>query len=330
MSNDVWAYTHERMTMSRDNPKFLLKGGLAPLKLRQLRLLVGLDCKRQLQAAADSIGITQSAASKTLAEVEAIVGAPLFERSARGVEPTPHGTILIRGSRSVLLHLDQAAEELSSYMAGESGPVFMGSVAAPCIDLIVDVWQHLGHQLENVKVSLEVATSPPLIKGLIDQKFDFITARMPADVDPGQFDFFPIADEDVCFLVRPEHPLAPRKRVSLAETTGLQWICQPPGSFLRISVEKLFYSRGLKMPRRIINTESFFAALVIASRLDAIVPASHLLVEIADKRKFKTLKADAKITLDTYGLIKLSRRRLSPAASVIFEAMKRHVTTKLR
>ena len=42
------------------------------LKLRQLRLLVALDSERKLQLAAERLNITQSAASKMLAEIEAV------------------------------------------------------------------------------------------------------------------------------------------------------------------------------------------------------------------------------------------------------------------
>jgi DNA-binding transcriptional LysR family regulator len=112
------AARHERWNRAgRDGEKAVIRD----LKLRQLRLLVALDSERKLQLAAERLNITQSAASKMLAEIEALARVPLFERTARGVEPTAYGAILIRGGRSVLADLDQVTDEFAGYQFGELG-----------------------------------------------------------------------------------------------------------------------------------------------------------------------------------------------------------------
>jgi len=296
---------------------------LANLKLRQLRLLVALDTEHQLQLAAEALNISQSAASKMLAEIEAIAGVPLFKRTARGVEATPYGLILVRGGKGVLANLDVAIDELNSYMSGGSGSVTIGTIVAPCLDLIVDVWQYHGRKLEKINVTLDVATSPPLVEGLLSHRYDFIAARIPSNVDSRQFDYVEIAEEEaIGLLVRTEHPLADRDVVDLTEMVDLQWICQPPGAFLRQSVERLFFSHGIALPKRIIDTESFLASVAIASRLDAIVPFPEMFFGIVDPQRFKMLRLKKNISLQGYGLVKVKGYPLSPAANVLFDAMK--------
>ena len=68
----------------------------ARLKLRHLQLLVALDELRNLNRAAQSLGLTQPAASRLLAEVEQMVGGAVFERRPRGVEPNALGEVLLR------------------------------------------------------------------------------------------------------------------------------------------------------------------------------------------------------------------------------------------
>jgi DNA-binding transcriptional LysR family regulator len=295
---------------------------LGSLKLRQLRLLVALDNERKLQLAAERLNITQSAASKMLAEIESIARVPLFERTPRGVEPTDYGAILVRGSRSVLANLDQATDELAGYIAGELGAVSVGTVVAPCLDLIIDVMQYLGKRLDKIKIRLEVATSPPLVNRLLAHELDFIMARLPASVDPRAFDYFEISDEQAGLLVRAEHPLADRNSVDLEEMVELQWICQPPGSFLRQSLERLFYRNGISPPRRTIDTESFTASLAIAARMDAIVPMPLLFLDIVDRQRFRFLQIEEPLVIGSYGLVKLRDRKLSPAGAVVYEAIK--------
>ena len=66
------------------------------IKTRQMVLLSHLDRERSLLHAAEAAGMSQPAASKLLRELEDALGVTLFERHARGVEPTGYGTILIR------------------------------------------------------------------------------------------------------------------------------------------------------------------------------------------------------------------------------------------
>ena len=69
------------------------------LRIRQLNLLIALDEHRSLHRAAAALSITQSAASKSLAEVESMIEAPLFERSKSGIVPNQLGQCVIRYAR---------------------------------------------------------------------------------------------------------------------------------------------------------------------------------------------------------------------------------------
>ena len=70
------------------------------LKTRHLLLLLHLYEQRTVLKAAEAASMTQPAASKLLAEMEDMLGVKLFERHARGVEPTWYGQVLIRRARS--------------------------------------------------------------------------------------------------------------------------------------------------------------------------------------------------------------------------------------
>ncbi len=76
------------------------------LKTRHLLLLMHLEEQGSVLRAAEAARMTQPAASKLLAEMEGLLGVPLFERHARGVEPDlvwtgtdPPGADRIAGDR---------------------------------------------------------------------------------------------------------------------------------------------------------------------------------------------------------------------------------------
>ena len=83
------------------------------LKTRQLLLLAKRDEERNTHRASAAMAMTQPAASKLLKETEEALGASLFDRLPRGVEPTPYGEIMSRHARKMLAHLSEAKEEIN-------------------------------------------------------------------------------------------------------------------------------------------------------------------------------------------------------------------------
>lgn len=299
------------------------------LKMRQLRLLVGLDDERKLQAAADTLNISQSAASKMLAEIEAVVKVSLFERSARGLKPTTYGVILIRGARSVLANLDQTAVELAKHKAGGLGIVSIGAIEGPVAELVTGAVRDLGSSANQIEILIHVASSPGLIERLLAFDLDFAIARVPSSVDPGKLDYCEIGEEEaMCLMVRAEHPLAGRNRLGLKDVSDQQWIFQPRGSFLGQRIIQAFQQQGVAPPRHVINADSFLVSLAIAGKIDAIAPFPRPYLDLIDGRHFKILELDVELVLERYGLIKLRDRALSPAAAIVFDAMKRYASAR--
>ena len=106
------------------------------LKLPQLRLIAALEDTGSLSAAAEALNLSQPAASRMMAELEASFAAPLAERLARGVRLTPLGLALARHARSVLLQLAEAERELGDLKAGRRGAVAIGAVSGPAFALM--------------------------------------------------------------------------------------------------------------------------------------------------------------------------------------------------
>src|SRR3954453_12869117 len=89
--------------------RVLLRGGL---KLVHMRLIVALDDHAKVSAAAHVLNISQPAASRMIAEIEAILGTALCERLPRGIQLTSAGQVLARRARTVLLEMREADREI--------------------------------------------------------------------------------------------------------------------------------------------------------------------------------------------------------------------------
>ena len=85
---------------------------LLRLRTRQLLLLTALDAHRNLGRAAQAMSMSQPAATKLLQQLEDTLAVALFNRLARGMEPTAYGEVLIRYAKRVLTDFGSVREEL--------------------------------------------------------------------------------------------------------------------------------------------------------------------------------------------------------------------------
>src|ERR1700722_2729001 len=96
------------------------------LNLRHVRLIIALENTRSVTGAAENLGISQVGASKGLAQIEASIGAKLFERRRTGLEPTETGLRFLDSSRKILDEIRSLEEEFSMLTTGFKGHVRIG------------------------------------------------------------------------------------------------------------------------------------------------------------------------------------------------------------
>src|SRR5262245_52558118 len=84
------------------------------LKLRDLRLLDVVVRSRSMAKAAAQLNLTQPAVSKSISELEHMLGVSLLERSRQGIEPTAQGRALLRRGAAIFDELRQGVTEIES------------------------------------------------------------------------------------------------------------------------------------------------------------------------------------------------------------------------
>src|SRR5215475_8037017 len=82
------------------------------LKLRDLHVLRTVARLGSMNKAASRLAISQPAVSKSITDLEHVLGVSLLDRSRQGVEPTPYGAALLKWSATVFDNLRQGVEEL--------------------------------------------------------------------------------------------------------------------------------------------------------------------------------------------------------------------------
>lgn len=286
------------------------------LTLKQLRLIATIAEHRQLSLAAQTLSLTQPAASRALAEIERNCGGPIFERHARGMTPTPLGDLMVRRARNVVEEIAEASAEVARHNAGLGGIVRIGAVTGGAIGTVVPVVQRLRCEAPDAEVHLEVAMSRPLVNELLALRLDFVLARLPAEARAADFEAVPAREERVDVIAGAAHPLAGRASIGLADLLAYEWVMQAPGAPIRLAIEQALLARGARPPARVTNTSSLLATIALLATSEAVAPVSREVAELVAGlgSGLVALPVRERPVVAPYALLALRGRRLSPLA----------------
>jgi DNA-binding transcriptional LysR family regulator len=100
--------------------------GMPVIGLRLLRFAVVANDCGSLRQAAELLSIPHSVVSRSIGQLERLVGTSLFERSTAGVQPTLAGKVVVRIARMVLEQVDTLVATGRSIGRGETGHLSVG------------------------------------------------------------------------------------------------------------------------------------------------------------------------------------------------------------
>jgi len=308
----------------------LLKAGL---KLSHLRLISAISDHGQVSAAAESMNISQPAASRLLHEIETILKAPLCERAAKGMVMTRFGEAMARRARSILLEIREANREITELKTGYGGSVNMGSVTAPAIGLAVPAIQKVRSLYPAIHINCQIETSNILVRDLVSARYDFVIGRIPDELNPRLFNARPLGVEKACLIVRAGHPLLGNPPCTLKQLSRYDWVFQPHGAMLSRTLEAMFMESDIPLPDNIVTTSSVLLTMALIAESDAIAPIAEDVARFIASQsnrmgEIAILKTDFDIVLAPFSLITARGRALPPSAKLlhdlILEECERH------
>ena len=295
----------------------------ARLKTRQLLLLVTLAEQGNIHRAAQVLNMTQPAASKLLKDLEDVLEVQLFDRLPRGMRPTRYGETMIRHARIALGSLNQAHDELMALKAGSFGQVNVGAITSPGLTLLPPAVAMVKREQPNLRVSLEIDTSPVLLERLEQGKLDILVARLFAEHDKTQVRYIALIEEPVCAVVRPGHPMLGMSGLALADMVDAGWIVPPAGSVLRHRFELMFQQEGLAPPVDTVETSALLFITHMLQQSDMVaVLAADVAHYYAAHGLVVVLPLAMPCHMDAFGIITRTDRLQSPAAKVMMRALK--------
>lgn len=294
----------------------------ARLKMQHLRLLLAIAEHGSLRRAASDLALTQPAVTRSLKDMEDMLGVPLFDRQARGLRPTRFGVAATHYAKLVFSGMQGLRDELSALETGKIGKVRIGSVVAAVPALLADALRRVRRDHPMLDVVVQVDTSDILVPQLEHDQLDLVLGRIPQDQEASHLDFEWLEDEELHIVVCRAHPLARRRGIGLAQLAAYSWILQPRPSPLRLLMDRSFAEAGVAPPSTIETAAVLLTATLLpGSDLVAVLPKS---VAAFYERQdiLKVLAVRLPRQLGPYGIVTRRSRPVAASTALVIDALR--------
>jgi len=183
------------------------------LELRSLRYLVTLSRHLNYARAADELGITQPALSRSIQALEGSFGIRLFDRGRTGVTPTTAGRRLIEHATALLANADDVERRFRETANGKSGSLHFGMAPVPARALLAKSLSERLASAPDIKNDVVVRSMEALWPMLVAGQIEFVVAPTSQIPDAPFIRTESLGRFPVSLMTRPKHPLMTEARV---------------------------------------------------------------------------------------------------------------------
>jgi DNA-binding transcriptional LysR family regulator len=186
--------------------------------LRQLRVFIEVARLQSFSRAGDEIGLTQSAVSRCVRELEAEIGLKLIDRTTREVQLTDVGGNLIASVSRLLTDLDDALREIREIGEQRRGRVVVAASPTIACRLMPQVVAGCGRHFPFITLGLRDDVQSDVVRKVKSGEVDFGVVIGPFSADDLESE--PFMTDSFCLVARRDHPLASHQQAAWTDLEG--------------------------------------------------------------------------------------------------------------
>ena len=294
------------------------------MKLHHLRDVVAIAERGGLRAASRHLQLAQPALTRSLGEIERELGAPLFDRHARGMTLTATGQAFVRRASAILNEVRRAREEVEQLRGGVGGSIAMALSIAPHIALLPKALGPFRALYPSVRLRVIEGIYPTLEGGLRDGSIDFYVGPEPGAPAPSELLQEVLFENTRIVLGRRGHPLA--RATSLAELADAEWTTTSITRNADEEMGELFRQHGLPPPRLAMQSQSALTLIVMLLSTDLLAMVPVQWMDFAPTAGvLQAIPVREALPAPRIVLVRRAGLPLTPAATVLVDLLRRAV-----
>lgn len=229
--------------------------------------------------AAEASGITQSAVSQQIRNVEKQFGVPLVDRETNFFTLTPEGLVYLEACRDILARYDSLGTRFRIARGALEGELRIASVISIALHNLPPVLKKFRKTHPGVEVTVNYKKAEEIYKAVEDGQADLGLVAYPK-ARPGMR-AITCWQERMVLVVPPGHPLVGKRSIALSQLQGQRFVGLLPETPTRQHLDKILRKGGVRVTHvaELDNIETVKAA-VAAEQAVSIVPESSIHQEI--------------------------------------------------
>jgi DNA-binding transcriptional LysR family regulator len=292
------------------------------MELRDIEYFAVIADHGNLARAAEALGLSQPALSKSLRRLESAVDAKLVRRTPKGVELTSEGVALHSRVRQLRLSLIDVTREISDLSHGREGHLRIGLGTGIAEYLLEGALRKLLSDAPKLALRIAVEANDTLMLALRKGDLDLVVSGIPA-IESADLVQEHLYDDEFVVYASLDHPLVQRKSVTIADLAQARWAAPAANTLSWQYLRRAFEERGLAAPPFTIEANSTPLRLLAVACSDLLgFGSQHLVQQFAAELRLIALAVEGMSWRRRVGLSYRKTDYVSPALRRVIDMLK--------
>jgi DNA-binding transcriptional LysR family regulator len=290
------------------------------LKLQHVRVAVAVAQHGSMGKAARQLAVSQPVVSKTVADLEHLLGVRLFDRSPQGVVPTLYCRALVKRSVGIFDDVRTSIEEIQFLANPVAGELRIGSTEPLLAGIVTATMERLWLKYPRIALrAVQADTATLTNRDLPERRIELAVVPMMDQTPRDDLDATVLYRDSWHVVAGIDSPWARRKKIELAELADAFWCATPLETSIGSLLADAFRAKRLNPPRLTIS--SVMSPPVVARFLEngrfvAVVADSLLNFFYVKRLPIRKLPVELNAASFAVGIVTLKGRTVSPVAQL--------------
>jgi DNA-binding transcriptional LysR family regulator len=291
------------------------------MHLDSLKLYCDVVRLRSFSRGAAAHGISQSAASQSVQQIESELDLPLLDRSRRPLEPTTEGRAFFEACRTLIQGFEKAKGDLQASRRRVEGTVRVAAIYSVGLHDMSRHMQPFMSAHPHAKVLLECLHPHKVVEAVLNDEADLGVLSYPTNTRA--IEILPLRSEPMVLVAHPSHRLARRRSLRGADLNGDKFVAFDHDLAIRKAIDRALKGQGIKVEivMEFDNVETIKQAIGINAGL-SILPRPTVLKELG-MRTMVALPLAFPGLVRPIAIIRRRGRRMTPAVARFVEQLQK-------
>ena len=273
-----------------------------------------------ISRAAEMNGISQSAASQLVRQLEKQLRVELLDRTKRPLQLTAAGKLYASASRDIVRRYGEMESQLEALRKELAGTVRVASIYSTGLYQMARMKERFEERYAQANIHLDYMRPDKVYQAVREDRADLGLVSYP---NPGKnLTAIPWRSERMVLVCHPAHRLARKRSLKPADLEGEEFVSFDPDLSIRKVLDRFFREQGVhrKVVLEFDNIQMIKEALTIGSGI-SILPERTVRHEAIEGR-LVTLPVEAEGLVRPVGIIHRRGKKFSPAAAQFLDFLR--------